>query len=106
MSGSTSYRFFAIHTPLTPVQRAQVRKLLRRVYPTTRRADFSYNVEGYDVPGGYKKLLAKYYDVMAREDDGQWTLAFVLAWTKKLEAKLRPYACDSWATATLSPSRN
>jgi len=95
MSGAITYTFFAIDKPLTPAQRDQVRRLSRRVQPTARRADFHYNVEGYDIPGGYKKLLASYYDVMARDDYGQFTLAFVLPYSKDLEAALKPYACDS-----------
>jgi hypothetical protein len=32
-------------------------------------------VDGYDIPGGWEKLMRSYYDVMYREDYGWWTLA-------------------------------
>ncbi len=33
------------------------------------------NVEGYDIPGGWEKLMEKYYDVMYSESYDWWTLA-------------------------------
>lgn len=73
MSGSTSYLFYAIDKPLTWSQQAAVAQLSRRAFPTERRVDFLYHVDGYDIPGGYEKLMALYYDVMVRQDYEQWT---------------------------------
>ena len=55
--------------------------LSRRARPTSRRVSFIYHVEGYDIPGGCKKLMEKYYDVMYNESYDWWT--FVLAFKAK-----------------------
>ena len=72
---STSYEFLAIDKSLGKEARSAVSNLSRRVNPTGRRAHFSYHVDGYDIPGGWQNLMAKYYDVMYREEYGWWTLA-------------------------------
>jgi len=72
---STSYEFLAVDKPLGKKERSDVSKLSSRVSPTARRANFIYNVDGYDIPGGWEKLMIKYYDVMYREEYDWWTLA-------------------------------
>lgn len=75
---STSYEFLAVDKPLSKNDRSEVSKLSSRVNPTARRAKFVYHVDGYDIPGGWEKLMEKYYDVMYCEDYDWWTLA--IAW--------------------------
>jgi len=75
---STSYEFLAVDKPLRKKEQAEVSRLSSRVNPTTRRANFIYHVDGYDIPGGWKKLMARYYDVMYSESYGWWMLA--MAW--------------------------
>ena len=75
---STSYEFLAVDKPLSKNDRSEVSKLSSRVNPTARRANFIYHVDGYDIPGGWEKLMEKYYDVMYCEDYDWWTLA--MAW--------------------------
>jgi hypothetical protein len=95
MSGTVSYLFYAIDKPLTAAQRAQVAKLSRRVQPTARSAEFSYQVEGYDIPGGYEPLMAKYYDVVVRQDYDLWTLGLAFPYTAALYQALAPFVCDA-----------
>jgi hypothetical protein len=71
----------SVDKPLSRIERSEVSKLSSRVNPTARRAKFVYHVDGYDIPGGWEKLMDKYYDVMYREDYDWWT--FVLAWNAK-----------------------
>lgn len=94
MSGSISYVFYAIEKPLSHVQREEVAKLSRRAMPTARRVDFFYNVEGYDLPAAYESLLAKYYDVMVRQDYEQWTLGMAWDYDAALYESLKPFQCD------------
>src|SRR3990170_2167712 len=94
MSGSITYSFYAIDHPLSRVQQAEVAKLSRRVQPTARSADFSYQVEGYDIPGGYEPLMAKYYDIMVRQDYEQWTFGIAWPYSEELYQRLRPFQCD------------
>ena len=91
---STSYEFLAVDKPLSKEERAQISKLSRRVHPTARRAGFVYHVEGYGIPGGWEKLMARYYDVMYSEDYDWWTLA--IAYNASLEQceNLRSYEFD------------
>jgi hypothetical protein len=56
-------------------ERSEISGLSSRVSPTARRAHFIYHVDGYDIPGGWEKLMAQYYDVMYREEYDWWTLA-------------------------------
>lgn len=72
---STSYEFLAVDRQLTKAERAEVSKLSSRANVTARRADFVYNVDGYDIPGGWDSLMARYYDVMYSESYDWWTLA-------------------------------
>ena len=94
MSGDVTYVFYAIDKPLSRAQRAEVQTLSRRVNPTGRRADFSYHVDGYDIPGGYEALMAKYYDVMVRQDYEQWTLGMAFPYQATLYRTLRTFQCD------------
>ena len=52
-----------------------------------------YHAEGYDLPGGWEPLMARYYDVMYSESYDWWTL--VVAFSTKdqqLLGKLKKYA--------------
>jgi hypothetical protein len=60
---------------LSKNDRSEVSKLSSRANPTARRVKFIYHVDGYDIPGGWEKLMEKYYDVMYCEDYDWWTLA-------------------------------
>lgn len=90
---STSYEFLAVDKPLDAKTRSAVSRLSSRVRPTTRRASFVYHVEGYDIPGGWGALMAKYYDVMYSESYDWWTLAVAFNTTsKELVSRLCKYA--------------
>ncbi len=95
MSGSITYVFYAIDKPLSAAQRAQVRKLSSRVYPTARRAEFWYQVEGYDIPNGYEPLMARYYDIMVRQDYELWTLGIAFPYRAELYQTLAPFECEA-----------
>lgn len=88
---STSYEFLAVDKALGKNERAEVTSLSRRAKPTSRRVSFIYHVEGYDIPGGWEKLMEKYYDVMYSESYDWWT--FVLAFNTEPEQieELRKY---------------
>lgn len=94
MSGSISYLFYAIDKPLKKSQQAAVAKLSRRAFPTGRRVEFVYHVDGYDIPGGYEKLMALYYDVMVRQDYEQWTLGMSMPSNPQLYEKLSGFRCN------------
>ena len=53
---STSYEFMAVDKPLGKKEQSAVASL-------SRRMSFIYHVDGYDIPGGWEKLMEKYYDV-------------------------------------------
>jgi hypothetical protein len=88
---STSYEFLAVDKPLGKKERAEVSKLSSRVNPTSRRANFVYHIEGYDIPGGWEKLMAQYYDVMYCEDYDWWTLAIAFNAAPGQFEQLRAY---------------
>jgi hypothetical protein len=95
MSGSTTYIFYAIDKPLSHAQRDEVRGLSRRAEPTARRVDFWYTVDGYDLPATYESLMAKYYDIMVRQDYELWTLGMAWPYSRALHQALKPFACDN-----------
>ena len=72
---STSYEFLSVDRQLTKAERAEVSRLSSRAHVTARRADFLYHVDGYDIPGGWEPLMARYYDAMYSESYDWWTLA-------------------------------
>lgn len=72
---STSYEFLAVDRQLTKTERTEVSRLSSRANVTARRADFIYHVDGYDIPGGWEPLMARYYDAMYSESYDWWTLA-------------------------------
>lgn len=72
---STSYEFLAVDKALGKKERNAVASLSSRADPTSRRVSFTYNVDGYDIPGGWESLMENYYDIMYREEYGWWTLA-------------------------------
>ncbi len=94
MSGSISYVFYAIDKPLSRTERAAVARLSRRASPTARRADFWYNVDGYDLPVAYESLLAQYYDIVVRQDYEQWTLGMAWPYNAALHEALKAFECN------------
>lgn len=88
---STSYEFLAVDKALDKKERAEVASLSRRANPTSRSASFTYHVDGYDIPGGWKRLLENYYDVMYREEYDWWTLAFAFNTNPAQFEALREY---------------
>jgi hypothetical protein len=89
---STSYEFLAVDRPLDAKARAAVARLSRRARPTPRRVSFVYHPEGYDLPGGWEPLMARYYDVMYSESYDWWTLVVAFdTQDKQLLAKLKKY---------------
>jgi len=91
---STSYEFLAVDKPLTKKDRAEVSSQSSRVNPTSRRANFIYNIDGYDIPCGWEELMARYYDVMYREEYGWWTLAMAFDASPELYEVLVEYAFE------------
>ncbi|MCY2990155.1 MAG: hypothetical protein NTY19_20115 [Planctomycetota bacterium] len=89
---STSYEFLAMDKPLGEKARRAVSALSSRANPTGRRVSFIYHAEGYDIPGGWEKLMREYYDVMHSESYGWWTFAMAFDAPKKQQEALRPYA--------------
>ena len=91
---STSYEFLAVDKPLTKQQRTEVSGLSKRANPTARRVHFSYQVDGYDIPGGWEKLMEKYYDVMYSESYSWWTLAIAFNAAPGQYKKICAYTFD------------
>lgn len=94
MSGNVTYLFYAVEKPLPRTERAQIQNLSRRVNPTMRRADFWYDVDGYDLPVAFDSLLAQHYDVMVRQDYEQWALAIVVPYSPALYQALKRFECE------------
>lgn len=88
---STSYEFLAVDKALGKKEKQEVSSLSRRADPTSRRVSFTYHVDGYDIPGGWEKLMEKYYDVMYREDYDWWTFALAFNTTVEQIENLRKY---------------
>lgn len=88
---STSYEFLAVDKALGKKEKAEVTSLSRRANPTSRRVSFIYHVDGYDIPGGWEKLMEKYYDVMYREDYDWWTFAFAFNTGRERIEELQKY---------------
>ena len=91
---STSYEFLAVDKPLSKKDRSEVSRLSRRADPSARRVNFTYNVDGYDIPGGYEKLMANYYDVMYREEYSWWTLVIAFETSYEQYKELCAYEFD------------
>jgi len=90
---STSYEFLAVDKPLDSKARTAVSRLSSRVRPTAYKTSFVYHAEGYDIPGGWGALMAKYYDVMYSESYDWWTLSVAFNTARKdLIDKIRKYA--------------
>ncbi len=88
---STSYEFLAVEKALGKNERAEVAYLSRRANPTSRRVSFIYHVEGYDIPGGWEKLMEKYYDVMYSESYDWWTFGMAFNTRSEQIEELRKY---------------
>ena len=91
---STSYEFLAIDKPLDKKKRTDISKLSSRADPGARRVNFTYNVDGYDIPGGWEKLMKHYYDVMYREEYSWWTLVIAFDADEKQYEKICAYEFD------------
>jgi len=88
---STSYEFLAVDKPLGQKARRDVSSLSSRANPTRRRVSFIYHAEGYDIPGGWEKLMREYYDVMYSESYGWWTFAMAFDAPKEQQEALMQY---------------
>ncbi|MCL2322223.1 MAG: hypothetical protein FWC47_08990 [Oscillospiraceae bacterium] len=88
---STSYEFLAVDKPLSKTDKDKISMLSRRVSPTSYRSSFVYNVDGYDIPGGWENLMKNYYDVMYSVDYDWWTLAIAFNTTKEQFKKLKEF---------------
>jgi hypothetical protein len=88
---STSYEFLAIDKALGKQAKAEVAALSSRARPTARRVSFNYTVDGYDLPGGWLKLMEKYYDVMYTESYDWWTLALAFNTDPEQIQELKKY---------------
>jgi hypothetical protein len=94
---STSYQFYALDKPLDKEAKAEVASLSRRAVPTGRSVYFIYHAEGYDLPGGWERLMEKYYDLMYSESYDWWLLAMAFPADEELQCKLFGYEfnnCD------------
>jgi len=91
---STSYEFLAVDKPLGKKERSDVSQLSSRANPSARRVDFTYHVDGYDIPGGWEKLMTQYYDVMYREEYSWWTLAIAFDADDKRYKEISAYEFD------------
>jgi hypothetical protein len=88
---STSYEFLAIDRPLDAEEQAQVAKLSRRAEPTDRHVSFTYQAEGYDIPGGWEALMSRYYDVMVSESYDWWTFAMAFHASQEQQQEITRY---------------
>ncbi|MEN6520327.1 MAG: hypothetical protein ABFD46_04140 [Armatimonadota bacterium] len=91
---STSYEFAAIDRPLDDEAQDSVASLSRRAEPTERTVEFVYNVDGYDIPGGWKPLMRDYYDVMYSNDYDWVTLAMAFNAPKEQQEEIANYEFD------------
>ena len=88
---STSYEFLAVDKPLGKKEKSAVASLSSRADPTSRRVSFVYHVDGYDIPGGWEKLMEKYYDVMYTESYDWWTIALAFNTSSEQIAEMEKY---------------
>ena len=88
---STSYELLAVDKPLGQAAIRSVSSLSSRAAPTRRRVSFIYHADGYDIPGGWERLMRKYYDVMYSESYGWWTLAVAFDAPKKQQHTIGQY---------------
>lgn len=88
---STSYEFAAVDKPLGKEARRAVAGLSSRARPTPRTVSFVYNVDGYDIPGGWEALMRDYYDVMYSESYDWWLLAIAFNASPERQAELQQY---------------
>lgn len=89
---STSYEFLAVDNPLNDEAIEYVGSLSSRAFSTDRAVSFSYNVDGYDIPGGCWPLMEKYYDIMYSESYDWWTFAVAFPGNEEQKRKLRDYS--------------
>lgn len=88
---STSYEFLAVDKPLDDKAKAAVSKLSSRVRPSSRSARFTYNGDCSNLPGGWERLMEKYYDVMYSESYDWWTLALAFDATPSQLSDIEQY---------------
>lgn len=88
---STSYEFFALDKPLSRSEREKVASLSSRARPSRRRVSFIYHGDWSDLPGGWRPLMEKYYDVMYSESYDWWTLAMAFDVDQKTIKEIKRY---------------
>jgi len=91
---STSYEFLAVDKVLSKKERQAVASLSSRADPTAREVSFIYHADGYDIPGGWEKLMEKYYDVMYSESYDWWMLAIAFDYLEEQVSELKKYEFD------------
>jgi hypothetical protein len=82
---SVSYEFLAVDKPLTKSGIAAVSRFTD-VPPTPRRARITN-----DFPGGWEKLMLKYYDIMYREFNKHYTFAIAFEASASAREELMKY---------------
>jgi hypothetical protein len=93
---STSYEFLAVDKPLSKEAKKKVAALSSRANPTSRRVHFVYNVDGYDIPGGWRPLMEEHYDVMYSESYDWWLLVMALNISKARREELLRYQFSNY----------
>jgi hypothetical protein len=101
---STSYEFVAIDKPLDDEAQDEVSSLSSRADPDDRTVEFVYNVEGYDIPGGWEPLMRDYYDVMYSNDYDWITLAMAFDAPKEQQEEIAKYEFDAGDNRGVSAS--
>ena len=101
---STSYEFVAIDKPLDDEAQDSIASLSSRAEPTDRTVEFVYNVEGYDIPGGWEPLMRDYYDVMYSNDYDWVTLAMAFNAPKEKQDEIAKYEFDDGDNLRVSVS--
>lgn len=92
---STSYLFYSPKR-LDEKTRRLAASYSRRADVNTHTAAYTYNVEGYDLPGGAEdELFAASFEAMVSESYDWWTLAFTVPYS---DEALRPLSAFGEAT--------
>ena len=103
---STSYEFLAVDKPLSKETKKKVAALSSRANPTSRRVHFVYNMDGYDIPGGWRPLMEEHYDVMYSESYDWWLLAMALNISKDRREELLSYQFSNYDELGIDISGN
>jgi hypothetical protein len=89
---SSSYLFYAADHPVPEKGRKIAHRYSSRAEVDDRTARYLKWGESSINPEAYKTLLGEYYDVMASESYGWWTLMITVPNTPEMKALLAPFA--------------